>query len=189
MSIRRRLVFGLVLWLVAAAATAQEPSGSEAGSYRIGIEDVLSIVVYKEADLTKVVTVRPDGRITLPLVNDVAVVGLTPEEVRQRLTERLKKFINDPSVTVMVDKINSFRVYFLGEVKNQGPIQLFRPTRLLQGISAAGGLTEFSKREVMVLRDEGGNEKRIDINYKKLLQGENLDENIYLKPGDTVVVR
>ena len=74
----------------------------------------------------------------------------------------------------MVDKINSFRVYFLGEVKNQGPIQLFRPTRLLQGISAAGGLTEFSKREVMVLRDEGGNEKRIDINYKKLLQGENL---------------
>ncbi len=193
MNVIHRLALGFLAVLGSAAAIqAQQPAAvpdPSPGSYRIGIEDVLSIVTWDEPKLTLSATVRPDGRITMPLANDIEVVGLTPDEVRRKITERLSKFVRDPSVTVMVEKINSFRVYFLGEIKTQGPIQMFRPTRLLQGISAAGGLTEFSKKEIMVLREEAGTEKRIEINYKRLIQGENLDDNIYLKPGDTVVVR
>lgn len=158
-------------------------------SFLIGVEDVLRIVTWGEADLTMSVKVRPDGMISMPLINEVKVVGLTPEQVRERITEAMKDYVRDPNVTVLVEEINSFRVYFLGEVRTQGPVQFYRPTRLLQGLATAGGLTEFSKKEITVLREEYGVERRIEVNFRKLWSGEPGEENIYLRPGDTVLCK
>lgn len=166
------------------------PGGeSDASSFLIGLEDVLRIVTWGEPELTMSVKVRPDGNISMPLINEVKVQGLTPEQVRRRITELMRDYVRDPNVTVIVEEINSFRVYFLGEVQTQGPIQFYRPTRLLQGLSTAGGLTEFSKKEITVLREEFGIEKRIEVNYRKLWSGEPGDYNIYLRPGDTVLCK
>ena len=92
-------------------------------------------------------------------------------------------------MTVIVEEINSFRVYFLGEIATRGPLQFYRPTRLLQGIATAGGLTEFAKKEITIVREEYGVEKRIEVNYKKLVAGDPGQQNIFLKPGDTVLVK
>jgi polysaccharide export outer membrane protein len=167
----------------APAAPAEDP----AASYIIGVEDALRVVVWGEPELSVAVKVRPDGQITVPLVNDITVVGLTPMQVREVIMERLGTFIRDPNVTVIVDEINSFRVYFLGEVTMQGAIRFSKPPRLLQAIAAAGGLTEFSKREVILLRKQGPTEKRFVINYKHLVAGDPREENLYLKPGDTLI--
>lgn len=164
-------------------------SDADTDSYLIGAEDVLDITTWGEPDLTKVVKVRPDGRITLPLVNEVQVAGRTPREVGEIITEKMKEYVRDPRVTVSVQEINHFRVYFLGEVNTQGPIQFYRPTRLLQAISTAGGLTNFSKKEITILREEHGVERRIEVDYKKLLAGEPGHENLYVKPGDTLLVK
>lgn len=188
----KRLVVGLLACLLSGAASAQAPAPaptSDAGQdYTIGIEDVLSIRVWGEAALDLRVRVRPDGKITVPLVNDIRVEGLTPDQVRAEIAKRLTSYIRDPNVTVIVDEINSFRVYVLGEVARQGPINLFRPTRLLQVIASAGGLTQFSRKEVTLLRDENGVERRIRVDYKKLLAGDPSQANVFLKPGDTVLV-
>ncbi len=182
------------LCLVAApngvSAQPQAPTGPlpPPDDYLIGVEDVLGVVVWGEPQLTLDVQVRPDGRITVPLLNDIDVVGRSPEEVGARIGEALETYIKDPNVTVIVREINSFRVYFLGEVASQGALQFLRPTRLLQGIAAAGGLTQFARKEITVLREESGIEKRIPIDYKKLLAGDPSQENLYLKPGDTVLV-
>jgi len=170
------------------AEAAGGPPGADA-DYRIGVADVLKVVVWGEPQLSLSVAVRPDGKVTVPLVNDVAVAGRTPEEVRGILTEALRAFVRDPNVTVIVEQINSFRVYFLGEVKSQGPLQFYRPVRILQAISSAGGLTEFSKKSITLLREENGQEKRYEIDYKRLLAGDRSQENIHLRPGDTLLVR
>jgi polysaccharide export outer membrane protein len=156
--------------------------------YIIGVEDVLTIAVWGETSLSATVFVRPDGKITFPLVNDILVAGLTPNEVREALGERLANFIRDPNVTVIVDKINSFRVYLLGEVAIQGVLNFNRPVRVLQAISIAGGFTQFSKREIIILRQEEGGEMRISINYKRLMSGEEGENNLFLQPGDTLLV-
>ena len=166
-----------------------DDDGAGAGSYVIGVEDVLNIVTWGEPELSKVVKVRPDGWITLPLVNEIKVAGLTPSEVRVRLNEGMKNYIRDPNVSVMVQEINHFRVFFLGEVKSQGPIQFYGPTRLLQAVSTAGGLTQFSSKRITVLRQENGYEKRIEVDYKKLWAGDPGQENIYLQPGDTLLAK
>ena len=158
------------------------------GEYKIGIEDVLGVSVWGEPDLNKQVRVRPDGNITFPLVNDIEVAGLTPEVVRARLTERLSEFINQPNVTVIVEEINSYKVYVLGKVGAQGVYQFYRPTRLLQAIAQAGGFGDFAKQHVTVLRDKGFIETRINVNVKRLVEGDRAQENLFLLPGDTVVV-
>ena len=155
--------------------------------YRIGVEDVLRVVVWKEPELSMSVTVRPDGRITLPLVDEIEVEGRTPREVRSVLTERLGTVIRDPNVTVIVERINSFKVYFIGEVASRGVVQFFRPTRLLHAIATGGGPTEFSKEVLWLIREEDGVEKRLRIDYKKLLEGDPSQENFYLRPGDMLL--
>jgi polysaccharide export outer membrane protein len=171
------------------AQTAGAPAPADAApDYSIGIEDVLRISVWGEAALDLRARVRPDGKVTVPLVNDIKVEGMTPDQVRKEIARRLASYIREPNVTVSVEEINSFRVYVLGEVSRQGPISLFRPTRLLQVISSAGGLTQFAKKEVTVLRAEGDVERRIHVDYKKLLAGDPGQTNLFLKPGDTVLV-
>ncbi len=179
---------GLVFSLAAAEAPVTEREPRSVTDYRIGIEDILLVSVWGEPALNLSVRVRPDGRITFPLVNDLEVVGQTPTEVRQAISTRLSKFINEPNVTVIVDQINSFKVYILGEVGTQGVLQIYRPIRLLQAIAQAGGFSEFSKQQVTVLRDKGPVESRILVNVKRLVGGDVSQENLFLQPGDTVVV-
>jgi polysaccharide export outer membrane protein len=159
------------------------------GSYVIGVEDVLNIVTWGEEELSGPATVRPDGMITVPLINEIRAAGMTPSQLRRQIVDKMKDYIRDPNVTVTVEQINHFKVYFLGEIRTQGTIQFQRPVRLLQAIAEAGGLTEFSKKNITVLREEHGVEKRIEIDYKKLWSGDPAQENLYLKPGDTVLVK
>jgi len=183
-----------VLLIMTGNAIAQESDGGKQRqpdmlkAYRIGIEDILRIVVWNEPELTVDVAVRPDGMITLPLVDDIEVAGRAPQEVRDMIAERLSKFVRDPSVTVVVTEINSFRVFVLGEVNAQGVLNFRRPTRLLQAIATAGGLTPFSKKEALLLREQHGIEKRIQVNLKPLLTGSPEAENLPLRPNDTVIV-
>jgi polysaccharide export outer membrane protein len=170
-----------------AAEPPAEAAGRGADEFLIGVEDSLRVVVWGEAELSVTVAVRPDGRITVPLVNDLEVVGLTPMEVRDLIAERLGKFIRDPNVTVIVDEINSFRVYFLGEVNTQGALNFAKPPSLLQAIAAAGGLTEFSKSEIVLVRVQGDAEQRFTVNYKHLIAGDPRQPNLYLQPGDTLI--
>ncbi len=182
-------VAGILLLAVSSLALAQagsEPAASP--DYTIGVEDVLHISVWGEKDLSVSVKVRPDGKITLPLVNDVQVRDLTPDQVRQLVATRLAGFIKDPNVSVTVDEINSFRVFVIGEVNKQGPVNFTRPTRLLQALAAAGGFTQFSKKRVTLIREVGETETRVRIDYRKLVSSNGSQENVYLKPGDTLVV-
>jgi len=182
-----------ILLFAATLAPAQEgteepPRKSIRPDYTIGLEDVLHVSVWGETGLDLVVRVRPDGKITVPLVNDLYVEGLSAEQVRQLLEERLRQYIRDPNVTVIVDEINSFRVYVLGEVNQQGVLHFNQPTKLLQAIAAAGGLTQFSKKEIVVLREQDGVEHRIKVDYKALVSGELNQSDLYIRPGDIVVV-
>jgi polysaccharide export outer membrane protein len=175
------------------AQVADEPpeprslAAASSEDYRVGIEDGLRIVTWGEPQLTLDVVVRPDGKITVPLVNDVAVAGRTPEEIRGTLRSKLSDFIREPQVTVIVTDIQSYRVYFLGEVLDQGVQTFGRPVRLLQAIASAGGLTEFAKKNITLVREIDGIEKRIEIDYKKLLEGQPSQENLYLEPGDVLL--
>jgi len=190
---RRALGMAVLSAACSFAAPAQDSEGPRAAaedpSYVIGVEDVLQIVTWGEPELSMSVKVRPDGRITMPLVNELHVAGSTPDEVRQRISEAMSSYIRDPNVTVIVEEINNFRVFFLGEINTQGPLQFYRPTRLLQAIATAGGLTEFSNKKITILREEYGTEKRIEVDYKKLWSGEPGQENLFLKPGDTILVK
>lgn len=172
----------------AQAPPAKDRDKDKDKDFVIGVEDVLRIVVWGEDSLTTIAKVRPDGKITVPLVNDIRVVGMTTDHVRAKITEELSQYVRAPNVTVIVDEINSFRVYFLGEVNSQGALQFYRETRILQAIAAAGGPTPFSK-SITLLREEGGVEKRFRIDYKKLLAGDPGQANIFLKPGDVLLFK
>lgn len=155
--------------------------------YRIGVDDSLFISVWKEPDLSGQVTVRPDGVITLPLVNDVQVVGLSPKDLQTLLTEKLKPFVNEPQVTVIVRDIKSRKVYLVGQVGKQGSIPLSGNMSLMELLASAGGLGPFAKSEsIYVLRNQDGHQVRIPFHYKKVLEGKAQD--IALLPGDMIVV-
>ena len=156
--------------------------------YVIGVEDMLSVTVWKEPDLTKIVSVRPDGKISFPLVQDLQASGKTPRQLAATLTEALAKFIKEPIVTVTVEQINNFKIYMIGEIGAQGELTLKRRTRLLQAIAQAGGLSPYASKNSVVVRDEGGREVRTEIDYRKVISGERPELNIYLKPGDTIIV-
>jgi polysaccharide export outer membrane protein len=157
--------------------------------YVIGTDDVLTVVVWREKDLSTEVKVRPDGMVSLPLVNDVKAAGLTPEEFRKDLTQRVSGFVADPSVTVMVREINSRKVFITGEVAKPGPYPLTAPTTVLQLIVQAGGLNEYADaKNIGVLRTVDGKVTRLRFNYKDVARGRGLEQNILLKPGDTVIV-
>lgn len=159
-------------------------------AYVIGMEDRLAVSVWGEENLSKAVTVRPDGKITLPLVGEVQASGNTPKEVSRIIAERLEEYFNAPqTVTVNVEEINFFKVFMLGEVNSQGPLSLRRPTRILEAISLAGGFTEFAKESnIVLLRYVDGRAVRVEIDYRKIVNGDRPDLNVFLKPGDTIIV-
>ncbi|HKW64969.1 MAG TPA: polysaccharide biosynthesis/export family protein [Candidatus Acidoferrum sp.] len=165
------------------------PAGAEDPSYRIGAQDVLRVDVWREDQLTRTVPVRPDGKITLPLLNDVQAAGLTPMELAGAIREELKKFITNPQVTVSVTEINSRRIYVNGEVNKSGAYQMLPHMTVLQALSGSGGFTAFARiKNIYVLRNENGRSSRIPFNYKEAIKGKNPEQNIELQPGDVVVV-
>lgn len=176
-------------------AAASEAGGGAASDYVIGPEDVLEISVWKNADLSKTLTVRPDGRISLPLIGDIQASGLTPEELRDNIVNRLNEYQETAIASVIVLSVNSYRIFILGEVKLPGTYLLKAKTTILQAISLAGGFTQFaSKNKIVLVRrnnnDDGGpEEKRVSINFSDLVYGdEKTDKNLVLKPGDTIFV-
>jgi polysaccharide export outer membrane protein len=156
------------------------------GDYRVGVEDVLRIVVWGETQLSGAVTVRPDGKITIPLASDIKVDGLTPEQVRDLIAAALSDYVRDPNVTVVVQSIRHWRVYYLGEI-NQGTANYTRKVRLLHAIAERGGLGPYSNKKLTVVRDEDGVEKRIEVDFKKLLAGDPSQPDLYLQPGDVII--
>ena len=150
---------------------------------------MLQIDVWKEPEITRLVPVRPDGKITLPLLNDVQAAGLTPMELANVISEGLKKYINNPQVTVSVSTINSRRVYVTGEVTKPGAFAMLPNMTVLQALTSAGGFTQFARiKSIYVLRVEGGKQTKVPFNYKAVVEGKKPEENIELQPGDTVVV-
>lgn len=176
----------------AAAVAAAAPRATDPvvpPGYVIGPEDMLSIVYWKDKDMSADAQVRPDGRIALPLINEVQAAGLTPEQLREKLTEESKKYMEDASITVVVRQINSRKAFITGEIYKPGPYPLTSPTTVIQLIAMAGGLREYANaKKIVIMRSENGKQKSLPFNYKDVAEGKNLQQNIELKPGDTVIV-
>jgi len=171
------------------SSDASQKSAAQDPNYVIGSQDVLDISVWKEAELTRTVPVRPDGKISLPLLNDVQAAGLTPTQLAESITTSLKKFVTDPQVTVIVTQINSQRVYIMGEVARAGAYPLLPAMTFLQALSSAGGFTQFANlKKIYMFRMENGKQVKYPFNYKDVVSGKRSDENIVLKAGDTIVV-
>jgi polysaccharide export outer membrane protein len=171
-------------WAQNSGTNRPTPAPQASATYIIGAEDVLLISVWKEPDLTNTLPVRADGMISLPLLNDVQAAGLTPMQLADSITEKLKKYISDPHVTVVVTQMNSKRIYVTGEVVHPGAMNLLPDMTVLQALSSAG-FTQFANTKgIYVLRGQ----RKIPVNYKKLIKGEGMDQNVTLKPGDTIVV-
>jgi len=167
---------------------AAPPSSVAGPDYVIGPEDVLHIAVWKENDLTATLPVRPDGKISLPLLDDVQAAGLSPKQLALSVTEKLKKYIADPRVTVVVTAINSKRVYLVGEVLHVGAMPMLPNMTVLQALSSAG-LNQFANtKKIYVLRTANGKQQKLPVNYRELVKGQQIDQNYVLQPGDTIVV-
>jgi polysaccharide biosynthesis/export protein len=181
----------LVLGVGAASAqtvtrTEQDPPNA----YAIGIGDVLEVSVWKNPDLTVTVPVRPDGRISVPLLGDVQAAGMTPLALKQTLTDGYKEYVTAPGVSVVVKEIHSRKIYVTGEVAHPGTFDLDPRGKLMQALALAGGLTPYAKGRVVVLRDgrDGRQEKRYEIDLKSIVNGRRPEDNLLLQPGDTLIV-
>ena len=176
--------------VIPANADASKPVAATTDpEYVIGAEDVLNVSVWKEPEVTRTVPVRPDGKISLPLINDIQAAGLTPAQLTGLITEKLNKYFTDPQVTVIVTAINSRRIYILGEVNRSGAYQLLPNMTVLQALSGAGGFSQFANlKGIYVLREENGKQIKFPFNYKEVIKGNRPEQNILLKPGDTIVV-
>src|SRR2546427_4186697 len=208
-----RTVAGLLIclmWLWPADAWSQPPAGQSAETgpdalakaaeksplivtqdYIIGPEDVLEISVWKNQDLSKVVAVRPDGRISLPLIGEVNAVGKTPAQLTEEISAKLKEYKENPQVSIVVKEVNSYSVFVLGEVAKPGRYLLKSKTTLLQGITIAGGFTQMAARNKLVVfrfRVNGSGEEKIKASYDDIVLRDGSLQNIELKPGDTLVV-
>jgi polysaccharide export outer membrane protein len=158
-------------------------------TYVIGPEDMLGIAVWKEPDFSSTVPVRPDGKISMPLLGDIEASGKTPTQLAEDLTVKLKKYIDDPRVTVVVTAINSKRIYILGEVNHPGTINMSPNMTVLQAISAAGGPTAYANtKKISILRTVQGKQTKFPFNYKEVIRGNDTQQNIQLQAGDTIVV-
>lgn len=157
--------------------------------YIIGADDVLDVNVWKEQELTRTLQVRPDGKISMPLLGDVQAAGMTPGQLAQNVSERLKKFLTAPQVTVILTQINSQRVYVIGEVTRPGAYPVLPGMTVLQAISSAGGLTQFANsKKIFVMRNENHIQTKYPFSYKEVLDGRKAEENLAVKAGDTIVV-
>ncbi len=191
------LVLTLSLGCAAAQSQGEKVAGKPAqtkavtgsGQYIIGPEDVLHIHVWKEDALSRTIPVRVDGKISLPLIDDIQAAGLTPLELKEVINEKLTKFISNPTASVIVVEMNSFKVFVSGQIRAPGVYRLRSETTLVQLISMAGGFTEWADQKgILILRKEKGQELRITVNYKKALKGEIPSAQLVLKPGDTIIV-
>jgi len=170
------------------AAAAVDPPPEAAAAFQIGPEDILDISVWKNPELSRIVPVRPDGKVSLPLVNDIQAAGLTPATLRKQVTDRLSEFIPAPEVSVMVREVHSRKVAVVGAVKTPGRFELKSPMTVLEVIALAQGFTDFAARDrIVVLRQNGTTTTRMPFNYRKIADGAE-QENFLVKPGDIVVV-
>lgn len=169
---------------------ANETKEASADEYVIGAEDVLEIMVWRNEMLSRPrIVVRPDGKISLPLVGDIHTAGLTAKQVKEDIEKRLKEYEELPNVTVIVAEINSYYIYILGEVTRPGRYQLKSNISVLQAVSLAGGFTNWaSPNSMVVLRRNGEKEEKIKVRYKKIISGSKPEDNIVLKPGDTIII-
>lgn len=188
------------LW--AQAGSIDKPADGKAGaapevttkahddSFVIGADDVLAINVWKEPEVSRVIPVRSDGKISLPLVGEVQASGQTPKQLEQEIAKKLQSYISEPDVTVIVQQIKSRKFNMLGQIAKPGSFPLTNPTTILDAIALAGGFRDFAKRKsIYVLRkNSDGTQIRLPFNYKDVIKGKNLDQNVMLQPGDTVVV-
>lgn len=197
----------VVIVLAGAAAGAQSKPQAPAGNsgapapkgpaaqalptdYVIGVDDVLSVVFWKEKDLSAEVVVRPDGKISLPMLNDLPAAGMTPEQLAKTIEETALKYVRDPGATVMVREIRSRKIYIVGEVGKPGTFPVTADMTVLQAIAEAGGLLEHAnKGDVAIVRMVNGKEQRFKFNYNDVVRGKNTQQNIKLLPGDTILVR
>lgn len=165
------------------------PDPTPPADYVIGPDDVLAVVFWREKDLSAEVVVRPDGMITLPLVNDLKAAGLTTDQLRAAVVEAAGRFVEDPSATIVVKQINSRRIFITGQVGRPGPYALSTSMNVLQALSIAGGVGDFAKKDrILVIRKEGAQTKTYKFNYKEVIKGKKLEQNIELRPGDTIIV-
>ncbi|MGH9348921.1 MAG: polysaccharide biosynthesis/export family protein [Vicinamibacterales bacterium] len=179
------------------APTARTPATSSASTaaaavpadYIIGAEDVLGVLFWREQEMSGDVAVRPDGMITLPLVGDIKAAGLRPETLRAAIETAASKYLTDPNVTIVVRQLNSQKVFITGQVATPGAFPLTGPRTVMQLIALAGGLNEYAdSSKITIMREEGGKTRSFKFNYKDVSKGKKLEQNIQLKPGDTVVV-
>jgi polysaccharide export outer membrane protein len=201
------VLFGLGISSAMAESTSSQAPGSVPGQHRleaienssltvtsdyiIGPEDVLEITVWRNTDLSKVVAVRPDGRISLPLIGDVGAAGRTTAELAGAIAEKLKEFKENPQVSIVVKEVNSYAIYVLGEVTKPGKYPLKSKTTLLQAITLASGFTPAAARsKIVVFRfgEQGGKDSKIKASYDDIIMRDESPQNIQLKPGDTIVV-
>lgn len=183
-----RIALGLATFGGPAASDAQAPAGQRplAAEYVIGPADVLQIIVWKEPELTRTVTVRFDGMVTVPLIGDVTAGGRTPTQLAETLAQGLRRFIEVPRVTVGIEQANSARFYVVGQVGKSGEFSLTGPTTVLQALALAGGFKDFAKTDgiVIVRKDQ----TVVPVNYKRIADGRDVTQNVLLSPGDTIVV-
>ena len=171
------------------AQTLQAPKSSPPPFYIIQPNDVLQIFVYKEPNLSGKVIVRPDGRISFPLIQDIQAAGLNPGQLRDKIEENLKEYVEFPNVTVIVEAIQSYRVYVTGKVGKPGAITAEQPISVLQALALAGGFQEFANlAEIVVIRNTGEDSILYRFNYPEVIKGKNFTQNMLLKSGDVVVV-
>ncbi len=177
-----------IVTLVTNASSQNEKS--KRTEYTIGIGDVLEIVTWKEPDFSREeILVRLDGKISFPLLDDVQTAGRTPTQLKKHIETKLKEYVASPSVTVTIVNAASQKFYILGEVVNTGEYPLVKDLTVLQAFAIAGGLTEWaSKKEIILFRREAGKEKAIRINYRKIVKGDNLKQNVLIKADDTIIV-
>jgi polysaccharide biosynthesis/export protein len=199
MKIVKTLVIPMLLGGCFAQGTAQHQSSSPSATiaavknvsetqtrpYVIGSEDVLAVNVWKEPELSRIVPVRPDGKITLPLVGEVQASGLTPRTLQDSLAAGFKAYVSNPEVTVIVQEVKSLKFNIVGEISRPGSYPLTQPMTVLDGIAVGGGLRDFAKGgRIYVLR----NNMRLPFDYKQVIKGKRLSDNVELKPGDTIVI-
>jgi len=186
------LMFCVAPW----AALAQGGHGEEANkgvsdspAYVIQPNDLLEIVVWGEPDISRTVLVRPDGRISLPLVQDIQASELTPVQLKEHMENRLKEYVDSPNVTVIIQAIQSYKVYVIGKIQNPGGIVVEKPITVLQALSLAGGFQEYADESgIHIVRTFGDQHRVFDFNYKDVIKGKKAEQNILLRSGDVVVV-
>ncbi len=185
------LISVILLMSFSAVSTAASLAGGNVGpdGYLVGPEDTLDISVWKEEDLSLSVLIRPDGKLSFPLIGDIQAGGKTPDQIRREITEWLRKYIPDPVVTVVVAKVAALKIYMIGEVKKAGEYTVGRQMDVIQALALAGGLTAFaSENDIKILRRKNGKNIIIPFEYGAFKKGKKLEQNILLRSGDVVLV-